>query len=194
MPETGQDFGPCPSLHDLQEQLRASYKANGYEIPDNITELIEAYICNRIPEYCTGNESAMSGPVTLEKMLSVSYHNVLVQTKRLLGIDERVPQSQAEARAYICTHSGPNGTACPENVSRQDCTGCHQASLRNLVNRISGSRGTPYDSQLNVCRVCLCELKSKVHLPLVRLLKIAGEAEFTRLPEHCWMVKESQAL
>lgn len=184
MPETGQTFGPCPSLNDLQEQLKASYRANGYEIPDNLPVLIEAYICNRIPEYCTGNESAMAGPVPIGKMLSVSYHNVLMYTKRLLGVDERVPQLQAEQRAAICV-------TCTENVPRADCSNCHQETLRNLVVRVAGSRGTPYDSQLNVCQVCLCELKGKVHLPLARLLKIAGDAEFSRLPAHCWMVKES---
>lgn len=185
MPETGQAFGPSPSLDDLLAQLRASYRANGYDVPPNLAELIEAHICQRIPEYCTGYAPPQAGPLTIGHMLSVTYHNVLVQTKRFIGIDERVPLAQAEARAAVCV-------SCSENVPRSDCSGCHQATLRNLVVRISGSRGTPYDDRLNVCRVCLCELRGKVHLPLARLLKLAGESEFARLPSHCWMVQESQ--
>lgn len=187
MPETGQDFGPSPSLNDLLEQLRSSYRANGYDIPPNLTTLIEAYICNDIPEYCTGDAPPQVGPLSLGHMLSVTYHTVLAQSKRLLGATEQVPLAQAEKRASVCV-------TCSENVSRADCSGCHQATLRNLIIRIVGSRGTSYDDRLQVCRICLCENRAKVHLSLARLRAIAGDAEFSRLPAHCWMVTESQSI
>jgi hypothetical protein len=184
MPETGQMFGPSPDLEGLIIQLRASYKANGYDIPHNLPELIEAFICADVPNYCNGDAPPS---VDLRKLGAITYHTVMHSLKRFFGSDERVPQELAEKRAAICV-------TCTENVSRTDCTSCNLSSLRNAIVKIIGSRKTSFDDRLQVCRVCICEVRAKVHLPLSRLEKLSTESELEQLPAHCWQRTERNEL
>lgn len=181
MPETGQDFGPYPDTGSLLDALRASYRANGYTAPFDLLARVEAYACAQVPDQCTGSEPAAP---TLGALGHITYHMVAHGTKRLLGIDERVSAEQAERRAAVCV-------TCTENVPRTDCTNCNLQTLRDLVNKIVGGRKTPHDESLHVCRACLCELKSKVWLPLARLEAMSTVAEREHLPAHCWMRTEA---
>ena len=187
MPETGQTFGPVPDLDGLLRSLEASYRANGYEIPPNLAELVEQFICNDKPEYCTGSE----GPsLDLKQIAKITFHIVAAATKKLVGKDERVSAEQANARAAVCASGAPGGARCSENVPRTDCTNCNLETLRHIVLNLIGDRKTTNDSQLDVCRACLCELKAKVWLPMSRLEKLMTEEDWARLPAHCWTLKE----
>lgn len=190
VPETGQTFGPLPDLDALTTALRAHYTANGYPIPDDLRLLIEQQMCSskQLTGYCVEEDgrtaaTAAEPRVTFGKAVKVTFHTVSTGTKRLLGINTSVSQEQADRRAATCI-------TCTENVDRENCAGCRVAMLRDLVVKIIGSRKTVCDSNLKVCRVCLCENRAKVWLPLAEIDKLTTPEEREKLPPHCWQRTE----
>lgn len=188
VPETGQKFEGA-SLSGLIENLKAHYHANGYELPDSLPALIEAYVCGEVGEYCDGNASSL--PKT-ERVtgggLAHTFHVVLQGTKTLIswvaGGGERVSQALADERAATCA-------TCPENVNPEGCTGCNIAELLRIGEKVAGTRKTTSDASLNACRVCSCLLKAKVWIPHKNLWPHMSEEQKLRLPQACWLVKES---
>lgn len=89
-----------------------------------------------------------------------------------------VSQEEAERRANVCL-SGANGEPCPLNRPSGICWGCKNLSteIRNLLN----GRKTKYDSQLQVCIGCGCNLDTKIWFPNESL--VVDEA---KLPSFCW--------
>lgn len=182
VPETGQTFEGV-NESQLLEMLRAHYRANELEFPANIKDLIEQQICEKHRDYCV--DAGGRPPVSPSKMASVAYHLAREYTMRLAGIDKRVTQERANDRAAICVN-------CTENVPREECTQCNMKVLRDLIVKIVGNRGTPFDDRLHVCRVCLCENKAKIHLSLESLKRLTNKEEWAALPQTCWMKIESE--
>jgi len=192
MPETGQEFKGASSQQVIS-QLRASYKANGYPEPADYMAMVEAYVCSKQPDYCTGNHPAN---VPIE---GFTFHTVLQGLRTLgqwswhslkRGARQYVPQELANERARTCTTSGPGGTPCPFNDEPQGCTSCNAASMQAAVRIIVGERSTSSDAGLKSCRICNCGLKAKVHLPHAVLYDNMPQAQFEKLPPYCWMVTE----
>ena len=98
-----------------------------------------------------------------------------------------VPIKVAEKRASICS-------TCPSN-GKGDWTRYFTVPMASKIKseierRNNMKLSTSHDSKLNVCEVCLCPLKLKVHSPLSLILsKIPGEVK-SRLPGHCWILNE----
>jgi hypothetical protein len=180
VPETGQLFDAVTESH-LLEKLVKHYKANGLAVPANLPALVEHHICTQATGYCVEHDG--TPPVTPGQMATVAFHLVLEGTRKLVGIAERVTEEQATARALTCA-------ACVENVPREGCSQCNMNTVRDLIVRTVGKRGTQHDDKLNVCRVCLCELRAKVHLPLSRLKAMATPEQWAALPGSCWMKQE----
>lgn len=179
-PHTGQPFVGA-SLPDLLHQVRAHYKATGYKQPENLEQLVEENLCAAMPDYCTGNAQ----PV--RPTLAHTLHTVLQGTKTLgswlLGGRHYVEQAVANQRAQVCS-------SCPMNEEPEGCTSCNRKSLTEAVEKIVGKRSTPYDGQLQACRVCACHLRSKVHLPHAVLWRHMPAEQKERLPAHCWLLTE----
>ncbi len=187
VPETGQTFSGA-SEYQLITQLRSHYKANGYPEPADYKAMIEADVCAKQPDYCTGNNP------TYVPVEGFTFHTVLQGTRTigqwlwrsgLKGARQYVPQEQAEARAAVCV-------GCPFNDDPQGCTSCNAKSMQEALRIVIGNRNTLLDGQLKSCRVCQCGLKSKVHLPHDVLWDNMPESQRARLPAHCWLVTESQ--
>lgn len=182
VPETGQTFGPVPDLDGLMTQLRAHYTANGYSVPPDLKAQVEAQMCASplLQGYCVEGESEVTPDrLTFGKIRKVTFHTVLTGTRRLLGLSTSVSQPEAERRASICV-------TCPENVDREDCSRCHIKTLAEIVVKIVGTRKTSFDSRLKVCRVCLCENRAAISVPLADLHNLMTPEEKAMLPSFCW--------
>lgn len=103
-----------------------------------------------------------------------------------------VPAEQSAARAGTCAQ-------CPKNTPGDFSSWFTKPAaegIRRLLERVQGKNlTTPHDAQLNVCDVCLCPMKLKVHVPL-EIIKsgtsdeLAGELK--RVP-NCWIIRELSA-
>lgn len=95
----------------------------------------------------------------------------------------------AESRAATCA-------ACPKN-GQGDFTSWFTKPASEMIaqqlERLKGMKlSTPFDEKLNICEVCLCPLKLKVHTPISYIrahLKPEVQAELARVPK-CWITAE----
>ena len=185
VPETGQEFTE-PSLDALIQKLLAHYKANGYAPPADLPHLIEDYICNKQPDYCTGND-----PIKPKFIagLAHTFHTVVQGTRTLLtwaghGF-ARVDISLSEARAEVCS-------TCPNNQEPEGCTVCNINGLRELTDKISGKHATRFDDALKACKVCSCQLKAKTRIPHAILWQHTDKEQKAAFPARCWMITEAE--
>lgn len=190
MPETGQTFGPEPSLDSLMQALHASYKANGYMEPDDLAARVEAYICNRQPDYCTGSEPSFGRIMGALGQAAHTFHSALAC---LRGVTQHVlkrgyvPSEVAEARAVTCN-------TCPRKVEVSGCTGCNSGALVAAIERIIGAKRTSLHSHLRYCGVCDCAQSAVVWLDRDAKWGVLSEAErkeITTTAPACWLLKEA---
>jgi len=103
-----------------------------------------------------------------------------------------VPKEQAEARAAVCA-------VCPKN-GKGDFTGWFTKPASEVITkqleRLSVLKlSTSQDKEINLCEVCLCPLKLKVHTPIKHIKEhMAGPViiELKAVP-NCWIPKELDA-
>lgn len=103
-----------------------------------------------------------------------------------------VPKETSESRALVCAK-------CPKN-GKGDWTAWFTQPASEVIGkqleRISGMKlTTTVDAVLQVCEVCLCPLKVKVHTPLPYIKNHTTPetlAELTQVP-NCWIPKEINA-
>jgi len=99
---------------------------------------------------------------------------------------EPVAQSQADSRAAICAK-------CPKNTAG-DFTSWFTApaagAIKRQVEKLADRKlSTSSSEKLNICEVCLCPLKLKVHTPTSFIKTHMSDAVLTELgkvPE-CWI-------
>lgn len=93
----------------------------------------------------------------------------------------------AEHRASICV-------TCPENKKVGGVEHIIGEGLKMLMEfRSSTNLKTSHEENLHECAVCSCNLKLKTHVALDFIMKHTKPEMFSRLPEFCWIRKESQA-
>jgi len=91
----------------------------------------------------------------------------------LSGGRKLVEQDEAERRAAICA-------TCPMNTQLDvSCPGC--VKLGQLIAETKGNRSSSIDDKLHVCRVCRCELKTKIWFPQEAIAKKGLD-----FPPNCW--------
>lgn len=180
MEATGQEF-TSGSLDGLMSKLLAHYDANDLPPPPNLAVLVENYVCNQTPDYCTGTEPATPVFVPgLKHTAGAIFQGTRTIVAWFKGGKNRVTPQEANQRAVICA-------GCKFNKPAQDCTICKLNSLLRLSERISGGQKTNYDHQLEACTICSCFLKGKVWMPLDDLLPHMTDAQKEALPTHCWL-------
>jgi len=103
--------------------------------------------------------------------------------------DPPVASDLAHSRASVCV-------ACPKNTKGDFTTwftkpaaGAIQQQIERLQDR---KLSTPLDNQINVCEICLCPLKLKVHTPLAYIKSHLTDSIFNELrgAPGCWIVSE----
>lgn len=176
IPETKAYFESVSSRHELEYKVAAHYRANKFEVPKNLWELIQDYMCLHLPEgYCSG------APVEGVRQRYLSFFQILESTEKTLrGATMCVTRTEAERRAAICK-------ACPANSLRL-CTSCN--GLRKTGSGLVGGRKTKFDPYLGVCEYTGCVLVGQIHLGeewlaqrVLARIQSAGE----ELPAPCWM-------
>lgn len=100
-----------------------------------------------------------------------------------------VPAELSTKRATICA-------ACPKNTTgdftawfTKPAAGAIQKQIEKLADR---KLSTPMDDKINVCDVCLCPLKLKVHTPIAFIRTNINESVLVDLQKTpgCWIPTE----
>lgn len=160
----------------LVDQVRRHLEINKHEIPINLEEVIEHYICLQNPQsVCTGD-----GP----KRFFPSRKEVESATKAILAVvsddgkQSFCSQEEAEQRAAQCVD-------CRNNLNIWGCFLC--TGLMKLITKIY-KRSTKQDSKLKACGVCRCVNAAQVHLSEKVLVKLPKTAVLTDYPDppDCW--------
>jgi len=100
-----------------------------------------------------------------------------------------VEPDKSTARAAVCI-------TCPKNTAGDFSSWFTKPAaegIRRLTERAKGiNLTTPHDEQLNVCDVCLCPMKLKVHIPIEVLRNGTSNETLAELRAvtGCWIVKE----
>jgi len=103
-----------------------------------------------------------------------------------------VPSEISERRAAVCA-------ACPKNTAgdftswfTKPAAGAIKSQIEKLQDR---KLSTTLDAKINVCDVCLCPLKLKVHTPLEYIRAHLSEAVLSDLQKvpNCWIPAELTA-
>lgn len=186
---------------DLVTQKK--WKMDPTEVADEVDEFNASY-CIRMGwnDYVQTNEGAAPDPKP--QALLAQERNVInaaaSRAKKIWGgvktlnswIDSGTPPvetSRSEIRSAICA-------ACPKN-GQGDFTSWFTKPASDMIakqlDRLKGMKLTsPHDDKLNVCEVCLCPLKLKVHTPINYIQAHMSEevlSELRGVPK-CWIVEE----
>lgn len=100
-----------------------------------------------------------------------------------------VPQEQSNARALKCA-------ACPQNgkgdFTRWFTQPASEAIRRQLAELNNRNLRTDHDDKINICEVCLCPMKLKVHTPLqfIKSHLSDGIMDELRTVPGCWITAE----
>ncbi len=100
-----------------------------------------------------------------------------------------VDADKSTARAAVCV-------ACPKHGEGDFSSWFTKPAaegIRRLIERgKSVNLSTPHDEKLNVCNVCLCPMKLKVHAPIEIVRNGTDDATLAELRQApgCWIVKE----
>lgn len=183
--ETGQWVparGSMPSYVDFIYQCRQHCIANNLPIGLEWEQTIQDQICATLDgQWC----SEFGHPVQTRSGWSFDFQSVLQGTLtlgRFLIRDhgKKVEYAEAERRAAICV-------GCVYNQNPIGCTNCSMGALREAAKTVVNGEPTTYDSKLMSCKICMCNLKAKIHLPLNTLKKYMSEDQMSALPDFCWL-------
>lgn len=104
-----------------------------------------------------------------------------------------VESGQSSSRASVCAR-------CPKNVKgdfESWFTRPAAEVIRRQLERVSERKlSTPDDARINVCDVCLCPLKLKVHTPLSYINAHLSEEvlrDLSAVRPECWIISERKA-
>lgn len=194
IPETGKVVSGS-NLNDIRGKIDSQLIGGGYQIPVDINQKIEAYMCGleRMNGYCEERPTSIFD--TAPKSLTAAgnlYHtfHAAVQCLRTLithrgGTGERITQEQAETRAAVCA-------TCPKNTTVSGCSKCNDGVIGQLINKIVGAGKTSRDGELKFCEVCHCNLSAKIWTKHEAIFKHMPEGQKKSLPESCWILTESK--
>lgn len=163
-----------PTEPGLIQQIKQYLRANKIEVPKNLMPIVRDYICRTSPEgFCQG-DSSMPRTKFLSRRSIESATRILFEGVRMPADEFFVPREVAEQRAKICAN-------CPMNL-QGTCATC-VSSLNMLVGRLIGGRKTTFDSFLNTCSQCGCNLRAKVWISI----KALSKTQKNSFPKHCWL-------
>ncbi len=101
--------------------------------------------------------------------------------------DPPVESETAMRRATVCV-------TCPQNQSG-GLTAWFTVPASELIRRKLArlhdlNLKTPLDEKLHVCAACYCPLRLKMHTPMRYIRPMLTNELKSKLPAHCWMLKE----
>ena len=161
----------------LIREIIRHLEVNGHEIPDNLEDIVENYICTQNPQsICEGDGPKRHFPNSRE---IETVTKAIVQVARK-GKDAFVSQEEAQKRAEVCA-------GCPKNINVWGCFLC--TGLMKLITKSYG-RKTTVDGYLRACAVCKCVNAAQVHLSKKVLANLPTDVDIKDYPEKdeypCW--------
>jgi hypothetical protein len=162
VPETGRAFASSAGIVDVERAVVGHLEAAKLEIPLDLRQRIEHYMCQRLPEgLCIGDGTRLPGQT------APTYFGVLAELPKLQD-KALVAPHLAEARATVCK-------TCPNN-NLGLCTSCN--NLQDQTLRYVGQRRVVQLPYLGVCT-----FYGVPNYGLVWLQKPWAKAG---LPDNCW--------
>lgn len=172
VPETGRYVESVASLAELVRDVASHYAINELPAPSNLGDLIQHYMCLRLPPgFCEGDDprSESEMPLTFFQVVGKS-------EKYFRSVKQFVEYKEAQLRSKVCK-------SCPSNDIGM-CTNCN--GLRGLARRLCGGRQTAYDAYLGVCREARLPVNGLVHVSRESLPRLSRTP-----PSMCWMSRET---
>ena len=164
VPET-KAYIEAPTRGGVITAIRAHYEVNSIPVPTNIDEMLQEFMCRRLPKgFCLGAEPTIK-VVTLAK--------IRAKTEAMVRAGGGcVSPGEARRRAGVCGSCLKNDrTLCPT------CVGLVAWGLRAVRQRPLG-----FEAWLGVCAVDVTAVSAKVYVNNVSHREEA--------PEGCWVPKE----
>lgn len=156
-------------IDDCVLRAAAVYREIGADVPGNLQELVESYMCESLPDgFCTGHPS-ISNP---------TWHSVLNATQAMVKKAQAAggagPQlfQEIDRRVGICQ-------VCQQH-SVSMCVTC--SGLLSAFDGFRKNRRTAYDRNVRVCRATHGLLPVLIHLDPKYVVPVAGFC----LPDNCW--------
>ena len=167
------------TFDQLVQQVKQHRKANDFEVPDNISDIIEDWICQRIPLDMTSAWNSGRDPLAGKRMLSSTV--ITKATTDYLHYWRRigrkfVPVSIANNRGLICSE-------CKSNTNHTACMSC-QGTIRWAKDWIR--RDTVHDKTLYVCNKCAVLNVVQVHMTTDVIKGLTKETQLAKYPDTCW--------
>lgn len=99
-----------------------------------------------------------------------------------------VPREHAQSRADICLQ-------CPWRDDSGDIYSKLAGNVASIVRRQVELKSmmkleVDREDELNICGICWCVLKLKVHVPIEFIQQITDEETKNQFPSYCWIKRE----
>jgi hypothetical protein len=159
-------------------------------------EDIETATCARLhddPAYCsikkkTGVRAALTRKFDAARHVGAGAR---ILTEWLGDHAVPVPISQAQARADVCM-------TCPENREGHAFLKLTADTVRAIAEQIQAKDSLKLrvegEEELYSCRICLCPISLKVHVPLTTILNHTDTETLNAFPAACWIPTERQTI
>ena len=144
--DTKQEF-KAPSKDVLVKRATVHRVSNSLEVPNNFAEIIEDWICQRMPPgVCKNSDGHVSRGGKHGSSTATSAIRGSSAMSRLMRKSKRKPVSQkiADSRALVCS-------SCSQNVRMSGCMGCR--GIKGIIQEMRNNKGTKHDKRLYVCNI-----------------------------------------
>jgi hypothetical protein len=165
------------SFKELCENVRAIYHINHRELPDDLDDRIQDYLCRMSP---TGFSAGFVNKLVFTSRTLMSGTAALGALLRFQG-GGFVDQQTADERALICSQ-------CDYNVANPSCYTCKGFAV--VINQVRRGRTSVLDNKLNVCGICGCFIKALIHVNRHVLKASTKKRDVGHYPDWCWKKTE----
>lgn len=155
----------------LLREVTRFYKANQKPVPENLQDLIEDYMCRRMPKgVCIGEDNGLPKHETIPTFFEVSraMDDFFIAIR---GSKTYCDSNESERRMRACL-------PCALHYMGM-CTSCD--GLRGVARSYVGGRTTKFDSLAGVCKA--------FRVPISALVHINGLTRTEGCPGECWVSK-----
>jgi hypothetical protein len=187
------------SMNDIWSLAKeiADFRA-GNDLPNatakEVIHEIENQTCARLhddPSWCSSSDKKKGVRAALTRLSKSPVGRVAAGGRVLiewLGSGAKpVPIAIAQARANVCR-------SCPENREGHSFLKLTADTVRAIAEQMQEKNSLKLrvegEEELHSCRICLCPISLKVHVPLATIQSHTTTETMSAFPSHCWIVTE----
>lgn len=175
--------------------------------PDLVEQDVQEYLAREFggdPRYFTGGEGQKKTSL-LSRFQSRNLAGLAGTVRKLFTGEEilrewlgdglkPVASIESQARADICLGAN-SGTPCPHNQPGSPLIEEAARWVQSMSEQKNDLKLTVNgEEKLESCRICLCDLKLKIHVPMATILSKTPQAMLDKFaseaPVNCWMRKQ----